>query len=69
MYRKYVTYSPNGQAMLYVRLITALYGIPRASLLFYERLRSDPDAMGCEVNLYDPCVAKKMVNRHHMTVC
>ena len=24
MYRKYVTYSPNGQAMLYVRLIKSL---------------------------------------------
>ena len=30
MYRKYVTYSPNGQAMLYVRLSKALYGMLRA---------------------------------------
>ena len=70
MYRKYVTYSPNGQAMiLYVRLSKALYGMLRAALLFYKRLRSDLDNMGFEVNPYDPCVANKMVNGHQMTVC
>ena len=35
MYRKYVTYSSNGQAMLYVRLSKALYGMLRAALLYY----------------------------------
>ena len=69
MYRKYVTYSPNGQAMLYVRLSKALYGMLRAALLFYKRLRSDLENMGFEVNPYDPCVANKMVNGHQMTMC
>ena len=69
MYRKYVTYSPNGQAMLYVRLSKALYGMLRAALLFYKRLRSDLENMGFEVNPYNPCVANKMVNGHQMTVC
>ena len=64
MYRKYVTYSPNGQAMLYVRLSKALYGMLRAALLFYKRLRSDLENMSFEVNPYDPCVANKMVNGH-----
>ena len=41
MYRKYVMYSPNGQAMMYVRLSKTLYGMLRAALLFYKRLRSD----------------------------
>ena len=45
MYRKYVTYSPKGQAMLYVRLSKALYGMLRAALLFYKRLRSDLEGM------------------------
>ena len=69
VYRKYVTYLPNGQAMLYVRLSKALCGILRADLLFYKRLRSDLEVMGFEVNPYDPCVANKMVNRHQITVC
>ena len=68
MYRKYGAYSLNEQAMLYVRLSKALYGMLRAALFFYKRLMSDLEGMGFEVNLYDPCVAKKMVNGHQMTV-
>ena len=50
MYHKYVTYSSNGQAMLYVRLSKALYGMLVAALLFYKRFRSDLENMGFEVN-------------------
>ena len=46
MYRKYVTHSPNGQAILYVRLSKALYSMLRAALLFYKILRSDLENMG-----------------------
>ena len=69
MYRKYLIYSPNGQAMLYVRLSKSLYGMLRAALLFYKRLRSDLDNMGFEINLYDPYVVNKMVNGYQMTIC
>ena len=69
MYRKYVTYSPNIQAMLYVRLSKAFYGMLRAALIFYKRLRSDLENMGFEINPYDPCVANKMVSGHQMTIC
>ena len=69
MCRKYVTYSPNGIAMLYVRLSKALYGMLRAALLFYKRLRSDLENMGLEVNPYDPCVANKMMNGSQTTRC
>ena len=41
----------------------------RADLLFYKGLRSDLEDMGLEVNPYDPCVAKRKVNGHKMTVC
>ena len=69
MYRKYVPYSPNGQVMLYVILIKAIYGMLRAAILFYKRLRSDLENMGFKINPYDPCVANKMVNGHQMTIC
>ena len=49
--------------MLYVKLSKALYGMLRAALLFYKRLRKDLENMGFEVNPYDPCVANMMVNR------
>ena len=41
LYRKYVTYSAKGTPMLYVRLSKALYGMLKAALLFYKRLRFD----------------------------
>ena len=55
--------------MLYVRLSKTLYGMLRAALLFYKRLRSDLENMGFKINPYDPCVANNMVNGHHMTIC
>ena len=69
MYREYVTYSKNGVPMLYVCLSKALYGMMRAALLFYKRLRSDLEDMGFVVNPYDPCVANNMVDGEQMTVC
>ena len=69
MYRKYVTYSPKGQDILYVKLSKALYGMLRAALLFYKILRSDLENMGSEINPYDPCLANTMVNSHQMTIC
>ena len=45
MYRKYVTVGPNGEPILYVRLLKALYGLLRSALLFYKKLRSDLENM------------------------
>ena len=69
LYRPYITYSKKGVPMVYVRLSKALYGMLRAALLFYKRLRKDLKNMGFEVNPYDPCVANKMVNGAQCTVC
>ena len=69
MYREYVMYSKNGLPMLYLRLSKALYGMLRAALLFYKRLRSDLEDRGFVVNPYDPCVANKMVDGAQITVC
>ena len=57
MYRKYVTTGPNGEPILYVRLLKALYSLLRSALLFYKKLRVDLEKMGFEVNPYNPCVA------------
>ena len=64
MYRKYITYSSNRQAMLFVRLSKSLYGMLRVVLLFHKILRNDLENMGFEINPYDPCVANKMVSGH-----
>ena len=39
LYREYITYDAKGVPLLYVRLHMALYGMLRAALLFYKRLR------------------------------
>ena len=60
IYRKYVTVDKKGTPILYVKLQKALYGLMRASLLFYRKLRQELEDYGFEVNPYDPCVANKM---------
>ena len=55
--------------MLYVRLPKALYGMLRAALIFYKKLRGDLEDMGFVINPYDPCVVNKEVDRLQMTVC
>ena len=54
--------------MLYVRLSKALYGMLKAALLFYKRLRFDLEEMGFVINPYDPCVENMMVNGAQITV-
>ena len=68
LYRKYVITSKNGEPMLYVKLLKALYGLLRSALLFYKKLAGDLVNMGFEINPYDPCVANKEVNGSQMTV-
>ncbi len=40
-YRKYVTVDRKGTPIFYVKLQKALYGLMRASLLFYRKLRKE----------------------------
>jgi hypothetical protein len=41
VYRKYVTINKKGTPILYVKLKKALYGLMRASLLFYRKIRRE----------------------------
>jgi hypothetical protein len=55
--------------VLYVKLQKALYGLMRASLLFYRKLRKELEDFGFVVNPYDPCVVNKEVgDRKQMTM-
>ncbi len=57
VYQRYITTDKKGTPVLYVKLRKALYGLMRASLLFYRKLRLELEAYGFKVNPYDPCVA------------
>ena len=59
VYRRYVTVDRKGTKVLYVKLQKALYGLMRASLLFYRKLRKEFKQYGLTMNPYDPCVANK----------
>ena len=54
--------------VLYVQLIKALYGMLKAALLFWKRLRSQLVKWGFELNPYDSCVANKMINGKQCTI-
>jgi hypothetical protein len=60
VFRRYVTADRKGTKVLYVKLQKALYGLMRASLLFYQKLRKEFEAYRLTVNLYDPCVANSL---------
>ena len=60
IYRKYVTVDRKGTPILYVKLQKALYGLMRASLLFYRKLRKELEDYGFEINPYDPCVGNRV---------
>ncbi len=60
VYRKYIMVDRKGTKILYVKLQKALYGLMRASLLFYLKLKKEFEAYGLEVNPYNPCMAKMM---------
>jgi hypothetical protein len=61
IYHKHITVDKKGTPVLYVKLQTALYGLMRASLLFYRKLRKELKDFGFVVNPYDPCAANKDV--------
>jgi hypothetical protein len=60
MYQKYVQIE-KGKQVLYVELKKALYGTLRAALLFWKKLSAKVHEWGFVINLYDWCVASKVV--------
>jgi hypothetical protein len=58
VYRKYVTVDRKSTPILYMKLQKALYGLMRASLLFYRKRRKELEAYGFTINPYDPCIVK-----------
>jgi hypothetical protein len=52
-----VTVDKKETKLLYVKLQKVLYGLMRASLLFYRKLQEEFEAYGLQGNPYNPCVA------------
>ncbi len=67
LYRKFVIYDKNNQALLYVKLSKAIYGLLKSALLFYRKFVEDLK-MPFTINPYDPCVANATINGKQMTI-
>jgi hypothetical protein len=66
LYRRYVTYDKTrGKPVLYVQLYKALYGLMRSALMFYRKLKGEPEDYSFVINPYDPCVANKITECGH----
>ena len=58
----------NGNPVLYVRLLKALYGCVRSALLWYILFSGTLKKHGFVLNPYDPCVANKIINDKQCTI-
>jgi hypothetical protein len=61
IYQKHITVDKEGLGILYVKFQKALYGLMRASLLFYQKLQKELEDYRFVVNPYNPCIANKDV--------
>jgi hypothetical protein len=70
IYRKYVIYDKNNQALLYVKLSKAIYGLLKSALLFYKKNVNNLQNYKTPfvINKYDPCAANAIINKKQMTV-
>ena len=66
-YQEYVVMEGN-QKVLNVHITQAIYGLLVSAMLFYKKLIKDLQGYGFKINPYNPCVARKMVNREQLTV-
>jgi hypothetical protein len=69
VYKSYITTDKKGTKQLLVQCQNALYGTMVASLLYYRKFTKSLMSVGFKINLYDPCVANKIVNGTQMTIC
>lgn len=66
-YKPFIMHDKNGTALLYIKVLKALYSLLQIVLLFYIKMVVDLKKYGFELNPYDACVANKMINGKQMT--
>ena len=67
IYSDYVVYK-NGQKVLYVQVLRAIYGMLTAALHWYNPLHGDMEEVGFVFNPCNACIANQMVNSKQHTV-
>ena len=62
-YKKYVHCYNNGRKVLYLCVLQTIYGCIESTFLWYTNIFiSTLKDLGFTINLYDKCVANKMLN-------
>jgi hypothetical protein len=69
VYKSYVSKDKKGSKQLLEQCQNALYGMMVASLLYYRKFVKSLTDIDFVINPYDPCVANKMIEGDHMTIC
>ena len=66
-YSKHMVFE-NGNELIYVDVLRAIYVMIVAALLFYNNIFGDLENIGFEFNPYDPCVANRIQAGKQQTV-
>ena len=69
VYGPYVSVTKTGQKVLIVECLNAVYGTMVAALLYYKKFVKSLKSKAFKLNLYDRCVANKIVKGKQITVC
>ncbi len=69
-YCKFVIHNKNNQALLYIKLSKAIYGLLKSALLFYKKFVKDLKNYKTPftINPYNPCVPNAKINGKQMTI-
>ena len=57
----------NGQLVLYVQVLNALYRLMKAALIYYQWFITDINSIQFELNPYNPCITNKTIDRKQLT--
>ena len=70
LYRKFIIYDKNNNALLYVNVSKAIYGLLKSALLFYKKIVADLQNYETPlvINPYDLCVANAAIKGKQMTI-
>ena len=69
VYGPFVMTNKSGQQILIVECLNAVYGMMVAALLYYKKFAKSLFKEGFKLNPYNRCVANKIVNGKHLTIC
>ena len=69
VYKSHVITNKKGVKQLLVQCQIALYCRMVASLIYYCKFTKSLTDVEYKINPYDPCVANKMIDGQHMTIC